>query len=135
MKKCTKCGVEKDRSFFCKKNATRDKLSPHCKTCGSAYSLKWRTEHPIVAKNSMRGYVLRKYSINEVTHNNMLNNQKGLCKICSKTNYNNKMLSIDHDHKTGVVRGLLCSKCNLALGGFCDSPDLLEKAINYLKGG
>ncbi len=134
MKVCTKCIEEKDESLFCKKKDTKDGLSSQCKPCGNAYSLKWRKDNPIKAKDSMRGYTLRKYAISDLVYSNMLEAQNGLCKICGKTNPDNKTLSIDHNHETGEVRGLLCSKCNLALGGFRDSVDLLKKAIEYLGG-
>jgi hypothetical protein len=68
--------------------------------------------------------------------------QNYCCKICglheSKNqvdkNGKTKQFSIDHDHKTGQIRGLLCNNCNLALGGFKDSISSLKKAIMYLKG-
>lgn len=50
------------------------------------------------------------------------------CQICGGT----QRLSIDHDHNTGQVRGLLCSPCNTGLGGFKDNPLSLLKAIEYL---
>ena len=51
------------------------------------------------------------------------------CKECVKKQ---KRLSVDHNHITGKIRGLLCSSCNVGLGVFKDSPDLLRKAIKYL---
>jgi hypothetical protein len=42
-------------------------------------------------------------------------------------------LAMDHDHRTGAIRGLLCNNCNRGLGRFKDSPDLLESALRYLK--
>lgn len=69
----------------------------------------------------------------------MLAAQDGVCAICrngeaSKSNrgHRRRRLTVDHDHETGQVRGLLCSGCNLALGGFRDSPDLLLAAASYL---
>lgn len=53
------------------------------------------------------------------------------CKICSSTD----RLCIDHDHNTLAVRGLLCMKCNTAIGMFNDRPELLLKAAAYLKDG
>lgn len=69
----------------------------------------------------------------------MLKIQNNVCAICKqpetqlKKNYNKiKMLSVDHCHQTGKVRGLLCGSCNTALGGFKDSIENLQSAIAYL---
>ena len=51
------------------------------------------------------------------------------CDICGRT----QKLEVDHNHQTGAVRGVLCSRCNGALGQFCDNEELLLKAIAYLK--
>lgn len=51
------------------------------------------------------------------------------CQICGGT----QRLSIDHNHTTGKVRGLLCSPCNTAIGNFKENPDTMLKAITYLK--
>jgi hypothetical protein len=60
--------------------------------------------------------------------------QKGCCAIC-KTHQSELKVSLcaDHDHITGKFRGLLCRKCNVGIGFFKDSPELLLKAINYLE--
>lgn len=70
----------------------------------------------------------------------MFNNQNGLCKICNKPETAKqvnseavRMLAVDHDHDTGKIRSLLCSRCNLALGQFNDDIVILESAIEYLK--
>jgi len=69
----------------------------------------------------------------------MLEAQGGVCKLCSKpeTRVNPQTggvsrLAVDHCHKTGVVRGLLCLDCNTGLGKFGDDPTLLLKAVEYL---
>jgi hypothetical protein len=67
---------------------------------------------------------------------------KGKCFICERhmmlprKGYGQPLeaVTVDHDHKTGKVRGLLCGRCNRTLGFFDDDIVLLEKAINYLKG-
>ncbi len=53
------------------------------------------------------------------------------CPICDRAE---QIMVIDHDHHTGAVRGLLCSRCNVGLGLFCDDPDLLGRAVAYLEG-
>jgi len=59
--------------------------------------------------------------------------QRGSCAICGKGEAENgKALAVDHDHESGVVRGLLCDHCNLALGRFQDSPEILRRALDYL---
>lgn len=62
----------------------------------------------------------------------------GRCEICGdlQTGTNRgrvKALAIDHDHETGIFRGLLCDNCNRGLGHFRDNPELLRAAIEYLK--
>ena len=60
--------------------------------------------------------------------------QQGGCAICGKlADTDGKQLAVDHDHATGLVRGLLCTRCNRAIGAFEDSPYLLERAADYLR--
>ena len=59
----------------------------------------------------------------------------GKCDICGENrSLSNRPLCIDHDHKTGKFRGLLCSKCNVGLGHFDDNADYLLRSIEYLLG-
>ena len=59
--------------------------------------------------------------------------QDGRCAICERDVCEiPRGLYIDHDHKTGKVRGLLCDRCNMSLGGFKDNVIILQNAINYL---
>lgn len=53
------------------------------------------------------------------------------CAVCGEPP-TRRRLDVDHDHKTGAVRGLLCSDCNIALGKFRDDPDRLRAAADYL---
>jgi len=65
----------------------------------------------------------------------LIKTHNGLCDICKTdvAGFGRKGFCIDHNHETGKVRGLLCQKCNIGLGNFNDSIDLLNKAISYLK--
>lgn len=86
-------------------------------------------------------YRLKKYyGITLTQYNEMFEKQNGVCAICGKpetaTNqYGLVKLAVDHNHLTGAVRGLLCGKCNKALGGFCvdeSNTQLLQNAIAYV---
>jgi Recombination endonuclease VII len=70
------------------------------------------------------------YGLSGDQYNALYNAQGGCCAICGRTD---KRLAVDHDHSTGYVRGLLCGRCNPALGAFRDSVSLLQDAIDYLK--
>jgi hypothetical protein len=69
----------------------------------------------------------------------LLEQQDGKCAICGTSEGHRSKyrqicrLSVDHDHKTGIVRGLLCNNCNRGLGRFKDSAPILEAAVRYLK--
>ena len=82
----------------------------------------------------------KKYGITLERFYQMVENQAGLCRICYCPEVREfpgtgvVALSIDHCHKTGKVRGLLCDACNIGIGRFDDRIELLERAIEYLKG-
>jgi hypothetical protein len=61
--------------------------------------------------------------------------QGGTCAICKSYEGKGKRMLIDHDHKTGKIRGILCSHCNFALGFSRDNPEILAKMIEYIKNG
>lgn len=76
--------------------------------------------------------VTKKYNISEREYLRMFEKQNGTCAICFGSS-KNKRLAVDHCHKTGLVRGLLCMKCNTALGKFGDDITMLQRAIYYLE--
>jgi len=55
------------------------------------------------------------------------------CLICKATEPSGRGWHTDHDHNTGKIRGILCNHCNVGLGAFKDSPELLIEASNYLR--
>jgi hypothetical protein len=71
-----------------------------------------------------------KYGITLEQYNMLLEEQNGACAICGTKS--DSYLSVDHDHKTKIVRGLLCQSCNIALGLLHDDIGLGERAIEYL---
>ena len=83
-------------------------------------------------KRDRRPYHMKRaYGIETGKYEEMFAKQNGLCAIC-KQKSGEKYLSIDHNHETGEIRGLLCKKCNMGLGMFRDSVLILTEAIKYL---
>jgi hypothetical protein len=90
-----------------------------------------RPDH--VKKRRLRNQ-LRKYGLTPEQFAEMLEAQDGRCAICGDTQATTKKrFHVDHCHATGRVRGLLCSRCNPAIGLFKEDPDILNKAIAYLQ--
>lgn len=84
-------------------------------------------------KQNARKIVLAKHGLTEVEYQQMLERQGGVCAICKGPPVGRwKMFCVDHDHKTGENRGLLCSKCNQGLDLFHDVATLLRAAAAYL---
>lgn len=126
MKTCTKCKESKGKSDFSPNKRSRDGLQSWCKTCTSKNS----RSHP---KHHRKHDLKRRYGIDEKQYNELFQKQKGFCAICNRHQSNlEKRLSVDHDHKTGKIRGLLCNPCNIAIGNFEDDINRLQGAIRYL---
>lgn len=91
-----------------------------------------KSEHGRLVK---KDYNLRKqYGINLEQYNQLLAEQNANCAICGLNQSEIPLgLAVDHNHKTNCVRGLLCLNCNQGIGKFKDDPELLLKAIGYLR--
>ena len=130
MKQCPDCQQVKPLSAFSKCAQRKDGLQFKCKQCDSKDRQK--------PKRKLKQRIAQfKRSVNaEFTlfdYLQLLNSQNGRCAICGRTNTNGKNLAIDHNHKSGQIRGLLCEHCNFGLGLFGDDVRILERAIDYLK--
>jgi hypothetical protein len=100
------------------------------------YQQNYRVRPDRVAyqKRWSRAKCLARYGISEAYYEVMLCQQEGGCAICKclPETQQNGVLHVDHDHVTGLVRGLLCAHCNQGLGHFRDDVDLMRAAIDYL---
>jgi hypothetical protein len=145
---CTKCGIDQPFSKYHKKVGGKYGLRADCTDCVSAFQATYRQVHSEKIKADKRQYhkenpdVKRKhhlklhYNMTLEQYQTMLAKQDGKCAICSTTesrNAQHKHFYVDHNHKTNEVRGLLCYRCNSAIGYLDDSFDNCVKAAEYLK--
>lgn len=96
------------------------------------YQRKYREKNLEKVKKSARIYALSRYGLTLDEYQMMFDAQHGECKICLQTQ-EGELLSVDHCHETGRVRGLLCRQCNRALGLFYDDYDMMFRAAAYLR--
>lgn len=95
---------------------------------------RWKSSGGRRDSRKQQDYWLRsKYGISSDDRDKMLADQKGCCAICKVSEPSGYNWHVDHDHVTGKVRGLLCSKCNQGLGLFDEKTSNLEEAIKYLR--
>lgn len=134
-KQCCKCKNKYTKECFYLSNKEKSGYSKTCKFCSRELCKNSKYRYPTRNKKNK----LKKYGITLDDYEKMIIFQNGVCSICNKSERrkgkNGKILplNVDHCHKTGKVRGLLCHLCNVSLGGFQDSEEILLKAINYLK--
>ena len=77
-------------------------------------------------------HLKRKYGMTLEDYERMFEAQGGVCAICGEARPEERTLHVDHDHETGVIRGLLCFRCNNALGDFREEYELFRRAADYL---
>lgn len=132
---CIRCGIEKPRDGFYINKARSDGLQSECKDCKREYDAKrYKERRDIYRAMHRKNHLRRKFGIDERRYNELLDMQNGSCAICRKTcEDEGKRLAIDHDHKTGEIRGLLCYNCNRGIGHLQDNITLLKNAIDYLE--
>jgi len=98
-------------------------------------------QRPRPPKESREVYLAKKrararletYGITDSDLARMVAAQSNKCAVCEDHFTDSRKRHVDHCHSTGVVRGLLCSLCNVGIGHFRDKPELLLKAVAYLK--
>lgn len=97
---------------------------------------EWYQRNKDRASKQSRKQRLAMYGLTPHQYAQMLSDQNGRCAICGSTKaFNSRKeasLHVDHCHDTGMVRGLLCRRCNSGLGHFRDNLELLTRAIDYL---
>ncbi len=140
-KVCSRCGEGKPSTLehFSPDRQNRDGLSYTCKKCCVIAAQKKYYADPEQARARGRDWSfkksLKKLGMTLEDFNNLLETQGGRCAICGTDSPHGRTdrFVVDHDHKTGLPRGLLCSVCNVAIGLLQDDPAILERATDYLR--
>jgi len=107
----------------------RHRLRALCHDCYKLYMRNWRKNNP----EAHIGYDVKQYGISLEEYKERVDLQNGGCAICKQPCSTGQRLAVDHDHKTNVVRDLLCRRCNTVLGLVNDDELLLFDIIEYLK--
>jgi hypothetical protein len=155
---CSKCKNTKPLSEFYNCNRRTDGKQTYCIPCKKEYVrarqgtleyINQRKAERLKYKDSIkkyndskvehrRNYCMKKnYGIDVAFYNSLLEKQQNVCSICKRPERvkrsGNSFLSIDHCHKSGKIRGLLCQNCNSAIGKLEDNVEFLKSAIDYLE--
>jgi hypothetical protein len=117
---CCQCKAEKSVNEFSRHSTTYDGLQPACKECQN--------------RRGSSEKVFKKFGVDREA---MEQEQNNLCAICGEPETRMKFgkptrLAVDHNHKTGQVRELICSSCNLVLGKIKENPDTCDKIKAYI---
>ena len=113
---CVRCRATKPVAMFGRHKRKPFGLNDLCKSCRSVDDARQR------------------YGLTSDNYAKLLEHQNGLCAICGLPESNKgRRLAIDHDHSTGVIRGLLCGACNKMIGLAYENPETLEAASDYIK--
>lgn len=147
MKTCSECQIPKDSSEFYPDKRNKLGLRSTCKECdslanktylatdngkvsSSARSKRYRSNNSQIVRDRL---YLKKYGISFGEKLAILEKQDNKCKICNTLFPSLKHAKLDHDHKTGKIRGILCNTCNRAIGLLKDDLNVLKSAIEYLE--
>ncbi|MGC9537968.1 endonuclease VII domain-containing protein [Streptomyces sp. UG1] len=115
-KLCPQCSQVKPHSDWGRSKSTSDGWASYCRACR--------------AERDRASHFKRKFGLTEAERDELIASQMGLCAICLKA----PAVHVDHCHKTGRVRGVLCFNCNSGLGLLRDDPDVINRAADYLEG-
>lgn len=124
-KKCSKCGGTKPLDDFYKNKKNKDGKSYSCKPCQKATTDAWKEKNPEALHKHKLKY---RYGITPEQYDEMVAKAGGKCQLCGLET----KLHIDHCHKNGHVRGVLCGPCNRAIGQLGDSEESIRRVLDYL---
>lgn len=140
-KVCKTCKTEKEFSEFYKKakhpsrgirvEGTTSEYDSQCKVCFKARMQHKRDTIPGYRKNVD---LKHNFGITLDDYNEMLKKQNYRCEVCLRHESEfSRKLSVDHNHSTGKIRGLLCSQCNTALGKLREDEETINRLLKYIE--
>ena len=138
MKRCSTCRQSLPETEFYANAAWGDRLDNLCKECRLAHNRRNREKLTPAAKErrrrkSMENWRKRQYGLSAGDIWRLRRASNDCCMACHRPRGEGRDLHIDHNHKTGEVRGILCATCNRALGYVYDSPERLRALADYLE--
>jgi hypothetical protein len=129
---CKDCGIELTE-FNIVRVLTQNTIRSRCRICYNNYIYEYKKgneNQKFVNKKASLKYL---YNITQEKYDELSEIQNYLCAICrQESRIKGRELSVDHDHKTNAIRGLLCHKCNVAIGLLDENIEILQSAIDYL---
>jgi lipopolysaccharide biosynthesis glycosyltransferase len=129
---CNVCKSFLAVEMFHTDNSRKDGYTSYCKPCKLEKNREWREKNPKSYKMSQRRQRRkREYGVSDEDYSNMLIAQSDCCAICKVSI--GWEAAVDHCHKTGKVRGLLCNTCNTGIGMLKDDVEVIQNAVYYLK--
>lgn len=132
---CARCRKEKPREEF------GGPTNPYCRPCHTEYERERNLTRAKQDPEYTRMLNLRRYGLTQEQFNAMLAAQDGRCAICQTTDPGGSGWAVDHDHSCcstrkrscgKCTRGILCSRCNIAIGNLRDNPVIIQAALNYV---
>ena len=134
-RKCSGCKLELNKNDFA--DYAWKLRHPYCKKCMSIANYKskiknkdtYETYKIKTAEASRKSYLKKTWGMSLEDFNKLKISQNYLCAICK---IEATILHVDHNHKTGKIRALLCNQCNRGIGYLKESPEILNSAIQYL---
>lgn len=131
---CSCCNLEKELGLFGNSKTGIAGKKGTCKKCESDASNRYNKRNRHKVRQIGRRVALRKLGLTPEQYEALLEAQGRSCAICGATKAGGKgAFPVDHCHRTGAVRGILCTNCNLVLGLVKDDSARLEKAAAYLR--
>jgi hypothetical protein len=133
---CVVCDSDKSKTEFDVFGKVKKTRRSYCKSCAPTYwKNRWLKNKETIARQNRNSRLKTTFGITPEDYEKLSQKQNNQCLICKKDygNNKNKYLSIDHNHDTGEIRGLLCQKCNSAIGLLNEDIELVKRTLLYLE--